>query len=65
VGALPIVPAPPAKKGKRGATTPSKIDARWAPRSASVRGHGRRSTKAVADQVLVDVEVGPPMSSCS
>jgi hypothetical protein len=42
----------PLAKRKRGAS------ASWAPRVAGVRGHGRKSTKAVADCLLVDVEAG-------
>jgi hypothetical protein len=30
----------------------------WAPRSASGRGHGQKSMKAMADQALVNVGVG-------
>jgi hypothetical protein len=29
-----------------------------APRSASARGHGRKSTKAMADQALIDIGAG-------
>jgi hypothetical protein len=47
--ALPLILAPPAKKGKRGAKAPRKAGAARAPRSASVRGHARRSAKVVAD----------------
>jgi hypothetical protein len=54
----PLVPAPPAKKGKWGAKALRKTGAWRAPHSASVRGRGRRSVKAMANRVLVDVEVG-------
>jgi hypothetical protein len=49
---------PPAKKGKWGAKAPRKTGVERAPHFASARGHGRRSMMAVADQVLVNVEVG-------
>jgi hypothetical protein len=47
--ALPLIPAPLAKKGKRGAKALRKTDVAQAPRSASVRGHERKSTKAMAE----------------
>jgi hypothetical protein len=56
--ALPLIPAPLAKKGKRGAKAPRKTDVAQAPRSASVRGHERKSTKVMAEQALIDVGVG-------
>jgi hypothetical protein len=47
---------PPAKKGKWGAKAPKKFSVQRDPHPGSVRGRGRRSTKAVADQVLANVE---------
>jgi hypothetical protein len=58
VEALPLASAPPTKKGKWGAKAPKKTGTEWAPRSASVTGRGRKSTTALADQVLVNLEVG-------
>jgi hypothetical protein len=40
VEAFPLIPTPPAKKGKCDAKALGKIGATWAPRFASVRGHG-------------------------
>jgi hypothetical protein len=53
--ALPLIPAPSAKKGKWGAKAPRKTGAAGAPHSTSVRGHRWKSVKAIVDQVLVDV----------
>jgi hypothetical protein len=55
--ALPLIPAAPAK-GKRGAKAPKKTCEAQALRSASLRGHGQGSAKAMADQVLANVEAG-------
>jgi hypothetical protein len=55
---LPLILAPSAKKGKRGAKAKIKFDAARAPCSASGRGRGRKSVKAMADQALVNVGVG-------
>jgi hypothetical protein len=55
---LPLILAPPAKKGKWGAKTQRKAGAARAPRSASGRGHRQKSTKAMADQTLVNVGAG-------
>jgi hypothetical protein len=55
---LPLILAPPAKKGKQGAKALRKIGAAQAPRSASVRGHGRKSAKVMANQALIDVGAG-------
>jgi hypothetical protein len=41
-----------------GCYTPRKTDVAQAPRSASARGHGRKSVKVIADQPLVNVGVG-------
>jgi hypothetical protein len=41
--------------GKQGAKAPRKTGTSQAPRSASVRGHGRKSVKAMADQALIDI----------
>jgi hypothetical protein len=60
---LPLIPAPSAKKGKHGAKALRKVGMARAPCSASARDHERVSTKAVADQVLTDVEMGPLMNS--
>jgi hypothetical protein len=57
---LPLILVPPAKRRKRGTKASSKTSATRAPRSASVRGRGRKSTKVVADRLLVDVEMGGP-----
>jgi hypothetical protein len=58
VEAPPLASAPPTKKGKWGAKAPKKTGTEWAPRSASVTGRGRKSTTALADQVLVNLEAG-------
>jgi hypothetical protein len=55
---LPLISVTPAEKRKRGAKASQKTGARWAPRSVSVRGHDRKSAKAVADSILLEVEVG-------
>jgi hypothetical protein len=65
VEAPPLVSVAPAEKRKCGAKASWKTGAWWAPRSVSVRGHGRRSTKAVADLVLLEVEAGSLTSSHS
>jgi hypothetical protein len=57
---LPLILVPPAKRRKRGTKASSKTSVTQAPRSASVRGRGRKSTKVVADRLLVDVETGGP-----
>jgi hypothetical protein len=49
---------PPAKRRKRGAKAPGKASTTRAMCSASVRGCGRKSVKAVVDRLLVDVEMG-------
>jgi hypothetical protein len=56
--APPLVLAAPTKKRKSGARASRKTSARRAPCFTSFRGHGRKSVKAVADLVLLDVEVG-------
>jgi hypothetical protein len=56
----PFASAPPAKKGKWGTKAPRKTGVERAPCFASVRGHSRRSAIAVANQVLVSVELGGP-----
>jgi hypothetical protein len=56
--ALPLIPMPPAKKGRHGAKALRNTGVKWAPHSSSVRGRGRRSTKAMANQVLIDVAAG-------
>jgi hypothetical protein len=38
--ALPLIPTPPAKKGKQGAKALRKTGVTRSPRSTSVRGHG-------------------------
>jgi hypothetical protein len=58
VEALPLLPVPPAKKGKRGAKAPKKTGVARAPRSTSVRGCGQKSMNAMVDQALIDVGVG-------
>jgi hypothetical protein len=55
---LPLIPTPPAKKGKWGAKDSRKTRVARAPRSVSLRGHGRKSVKAMADQALIDVGAG-------
>jgi hypothetical protein len=49
VEALSLIPVPPTKKVKWGAKALRKTGVAWAPRSASARGRGRKSTKAMAD----------------
>jgi hypothetical protein len=49
---LPLIPTPLAKRKKWGASVSR------APCVVGVRGHRRKSVKAVADRLLVDVEVG-------
>jgi hypothetical protein len=56
--ALPLILAPPAKKGKHGSKAPRKTGTARAPCSASGTGRGQKSTKAMADQALVNVGVG-------
>jgi hypothetical protein len=58
VEALPLIPVPRAKRGKRGAKAPKETSVAQAPRSASVRGHGQKSMKAMVNQSLIDVGVG-------
>jgi hypothetical protein len=58
VEALPLIPVPPAKKGKRGAKAPRNTGATRAPHSASVRGHGQKSVKAMVDQDVIDIGAG-------
>jgi hypothetical protein len=55
---LPLILVPLAKRRKRGTKASSKTSVTQAPRSASVRGRGRKSMKVVADRLLVDVETG-------
>jgi hypothetical protein len=55
---LPLILAPPAKKGKRGAKAPRKTGVARAPCSTSIRGRERKSTKAMADHALIDVGAG-------
>jgi hypothetical protein len=55
---LPLILAPPTKKGTRGAKAPRRTDTTRAPHSASGRGHRQKSAKAMADQALVNVGVG-------
>jgi hypothetical protein len=50
--ALAVILAPPARRGKQGAST-SRV-----PHSAGVRDRGWKYVKAVADRLLIDVEVG-------
>jgi hypothetical protein len=47
--ALPLILAPPTKKGKRGAKALRKTGTARAPCFASARGHERKSAKAIAD----------------
>jgi hypothetical protein len=54
----PLVLAAPAEKRKCGTKASWKTGVRRALRSASVRGHGRKSAKAMADSVLLEVEIG-------
>jgi hypothetical protein len=49
---------PPANRGKRGTKALRKTGVDWAPHSISVRGHGRKFAKAMADRALIDVGVG-------
>jgi hypothetical protein len=53
--ALPLIPAPLAKKGKRGTKALRKTGVTRALCSASVIGCGRGSTKVMVDWVLIDV----------
>jgi hypothetical protein len=55
---LPLIPVPPAKKGRQVTKALRKTRATQAPHSVSVRGHGRRSTKAMANPALIDVVAG-------
>jgi hypothetical protein len=55
---MPLILAPPAKKGKRGGKAPRKSDSARAPRFASVSGRGRKSVKAMTDQALIGVGAG-------
>jgi hypothetical protein len=55
VEVLPLILAPPTKKGKWGAKASGKTSATRAPYSASVRGRVGASVKAMADRVLIDV----------
>jgi hypothetical protein len=56
--ALPLIPTPSAKKGKRGAKALRKTSVAQALRSSSVSGRGRKSTKVMAGQALIDVGAG-------
>jgi hypothetical protein len=47
--ALSLILAPPTKKGKWGTKAPRKTGVVRAPRSASIRGRGRKSAKAMAE----------------
>jgi hypothetical protein len=58
VEALPLISAPPAKKGKRGTKAPGKTDVARALRSASVRGRKQKSMKVMADRALIDIGAG-------
>jgi hypothetical protein len=58
VEVLPLILAPLAKKGKRGAKAPRKTGVARAPRSASARGCGQKSVKAMVDQALINVGAG-------
>jgi hypothetical protein len=58
VEALPLVSVAPAEKRKHGAKASRKTGVRRALRSTSIRGHERKSAKAVADSVLLEVEAG-------
>jgi hypothetical protein len=49
---VPLILTPPTKRKKQDAI------ASWALRVARIRGHRWKSTKAVVDHLLVDVEVG-------
>jgi hypothetical protein len=55
---LSLILVPLAKKGKWGTKAPQKTGAARAARSASTRGRGQKSVKAMADQALIDVGVG-------
>jgi hypothetical protein len=55
--ALPLIPVPPIKKGKRGAEDLKGTSAARATHSASIRGHRDGSAKVMADRVLENVEV--------
>jgi hypothetical protein len=54
----PPIPAPPAKKRKWGAKAPQNTSARRVPRSTSFRGRRRGTVEAMADRVILDVEIG-------
>jgi hypothetical protein len=58
VEALPLIPAALAEKRKCGAKALRKTGVQWALRSTSVRGHGQKSVKVVADSTLLGVEIG-------
>jgi hypothetical protein len=58
VEALPLIPVPPTKKGKRGAKAPRNTGVTRAPHSASVRRHGQKSVKAMVDQAVIDIGAG-------
>jgi hypothetical protein len=49
VEALPLILVPSAKKGRHGTKAPRKTGAMRALRSTSVRGHRRKSVKAMAN----------------
>jgi hypothetical protein len=50
--------AAPVEKRKCGAKASQKAGAQRDPHSTSARGHGRKSTKVVANLTLLDVEMG-------
>jgi hypothetical protein len=54
----PLIPVHLAKKGKQCARALRKTSAMRAPCSTSGRGHGRGSTKAMANHILIDVGAG-------
>jgi hypothetical protein len=53
--ALPLALTCLANKGKRGSKAPRRTSVERAVRSAIAKGHGRRSTTAVADRILENV----------
>jgi hypothetical protein len=53
---LPLASVASVEKIKHGAKASQKTGAQRALRSTSVRGHGRKSAKVVADLALLDVE---------
>jgi hypothetical protein len=53
-----LISAASAENRKRGTKASWKTGARRAPCSVSVRGHGKKSVKVVADLILLEVETG-------